>query len=277
MKTTASITAQAARVLLAAGASLLISSCSMPPRQAWDMIQRDGLFNYWSYSAGHQPVYGRPSPPLQRSATQSLAYRPSTLSYPSSQPSTLSNRYYAPATSPAPAPQIAQPSYRPKSSSSSTKRSKPRVVASRDDDQPRVRIPVEPPAPVSSYSKPSVASSPKPSSGSTSAAAAAPKKDLPFGTVVPGRSNMVNSPYAQKSQLVDVAGMSAGQTVKCPYSGKLFKVPPTQQAANKVESKLESPTLKSPEKAADKPKSENKPKAEPKSEPKEEPKAETKP
>ncbi|MDI1311422.1 hypothetical protein [Prosthecobacter sp.] len=51
---------------------------------------------------------------------------------------------------------------------------------------------------------------------------------------------MVNSPFAGKTQLVDVSGMSAGQTVKCPYSGKLFKVPPTQQAANRTESRLES-------------------------------------
>ena len=61
-------------------------------------------------------------------------------------------------------------------------------------------------------------------------------EDLPFGTVVPGRVNMVNSPFAGKTQLVDVSGMSAGQTVKCPYTGKLFKVPPTLQAQNKAES-----------------------------------------
>ena len=59
--------------------------------------------------------------------------------------------------------------------------------------------------------------------------------------------NMVNSPFAGKTQLVDVSGMSAGQTVKCPYTGKLFKVPPTQQATNQVaprlESKIEAPKL----------------------------------
>ncbi|MCB1279835.1 hypothetical protein [Prosthecobacter sp.] len=64
--------------------------------------------------------------------------------------------------------------------------------------------------------------------------------NLPYGTPVPGRMNMVNSPYAGKTQLVDVSGMSAGQTVKCPYTGKLFKVPPTQQASNKTEQRQES-------------------------------------
>jgi hypothetical protein len=69
---------------------------------------------------------------------------------------------------------------------------------------------------------------------------------------------MVNSPYAGNSQLVDVAGMAPGQTVKCPYSGKLFRVPPTQQASSsKSESKLDSPKLSSPE-----PKSSPKPAAE---------------
>jgi hypothetical protein len=52
--------------------------------------------------------------------------------------------------------------------------------------------------------------------------------------------NMVNSPFAGKTQLVDVSGMSSGQTVKCPYTGKLFKVPPTQQATNNLEARLES-------------------------------------
>jgi len=68
--------------------------------------------------------------------------------------------------------------------------------------------------------------------------------------------NMVNSPYAGKTQLVDVSGMSAGQTVKCPYTGKLFKVPPTQQAATHTESRLESkaeaPKLSDEPKAGDK-------------------------
>lgn len=267
MKTTSKPTAIASRVLLALGATALLSSCSMPPRQAWTMIQRDGLFNYWAYSSGHQPHFGRPSPPLQRASSQSLAYRPSNVRYlqdwntPTSrnvyagptrsvtpQPLTRSstaalsgNRYYAPVTSiPAPRPKV-------------TTRSKSSSVASRKE--PTVNIPVEPP-------------SPKPSSNASSSdkpVASVPKKELPYGSAVAGRPNMVNSPYANKSQLVDVAGMSPGQTVKCPYSGKLFRVPPTQQAANKVESKLEAPAEKSPPKSA------------PEAAPKSEPKAEDKP
>lgn len=261
------------RVLLAMGATALLSSCSMPPRQAWSMIQRDGLFNYWAYSTGHEPAFGRPSPPLQRAPSQSLAYRPSTLPYgqprplytttaPSSTSALATNRYYAPVNSPAPAPQIAQPSYRPKSSSTPRRSTKPRVV--RVDDEP-----VTKPSIVEVTPKKTPLPAPSKPSTSSSGSSAAPKKELPYGSAVAGRTNMVTSPYASKTQLVDVAGMSPGQTVKCPYSGKLFRVPPTQQAANKVESKLEAPELKSPAKAEDKPKAEPKKSTEaPKSEPK---------
>lgn len=270
-------TAIVSRALLALGATALLSSCSMPPRQAWSMIQRDGLFNYWAYSSGHEPTYGRPSPPLQRASSQSLAYRPSTLPYgqprplystaPSSTSALATNPYYAPATSPAPARQLAQPSYRPKASSTPRRSTKPRIVTVDDE-------PVAKPSIVEVTPKKSPSPAPSKPSTSSSGTSAAPKKELPYGSAVAGRTNMVTSPYASKTQLVDVAGMSPGQTVKCPYSGKLFRVPPTQQAANKVESKLEAPELKSPAKTEDKPKAEPKKSAEA---PKSEPKAESKP
>ncbi|MBK8039894.1 MAG: hypothetical protein IPK22_22585 [Verrucomicrobiaceae bacterium] len=280
MNTNANPTAIVSRVLIALGATALLSSCSMPPRQAWNMIQRDGLFNYWAYSSGHQPSFNRPSPPLQQASSQSLAYRPSYTPYgqprvsytPPTRSSSapVANRYYAPSTSPAPAPQIAQPSYRPKTSSSPRRSTKPRIV--KVDDEPVYKPSVVDAAPKKSPS-------PSPSKPSSSPA---PKKELPYGNAVAGRPNMVNSPYASKTQLVDVAGMGPGQTVKCPYSGKLFRVPPTQQAANKVESKLDAPALSSPSKSDDKPKSPSKPEDKPKSEPKtseapkSEPKAESK-
>ncbi len=79
-----------------------------------------------------------------------------------------------------------------------------------------------------------------PKTSGPASSTAKPAADLPFGTPVPGRANMVNSPYAGKTQLVDVSGMGPGQTVKCPYTGKLFKVPSAQQAENKAEPRQES-------------------------------------
>jgi hypothetical protein len=56
--------------------------------------------------------------------------------------------------------------------------------------------------------------------------AAANATEIPFGNAIPGRTGFVNSPYAAKHQLVDVTGLPTGMEVKCPYTGKLFRVPP---------------------------------------------------
>ena len=49
--------------------------------------------------------------------------------------------------------------------------------------------------------------------------------DLPFGTPVMGRKGCVRSPYAADDGMVDVAGIPAGSKVKCPFTGKTFRVP----------------------------------------------------
>ncbi len=59
--------------------------------------------------------------------------------------------------------------------------------------------------------------------------------DLPNGVAVPGRPGMVKSPRAAEHQLVDVTGLTPGETVKCPFTGDLFRVPAVQEAANKAD------------------------------------------
>jgi len=246
------------RTLVMLSSSLLLCQCSMPSRQAWQYIQTNGLLTYMNYSAQRQ------SPPLRSSSSLSHRYavNRSSTAYPrySSAPapswfswwgsgmpysagssSFPQNRYYS-----TPAP----------SSGSSAYRSKPRA---KSDQIPSVRIPVEEPSVTQAVADSNPpASSPNPAPTSNGGAPnVKPATDLPYGSPIPGRTNMVNSPYAGKTQLVDVSGMSTGQTVKCPYTGKLFKVPPQQQAAAtktepRLESKAEIPTPSSEPKPGDK-------------------------
>ena len=52
-----------------------------------------------------------------------------------------------------------------------------------------------------------------------------PAANVPFGIPIPHRPGFINSPYAAKHQVVDVTDMPAGSEVKCPYTGKTFRVP----------------------------------------------------
>ena len=71
--------------------------------------------------------------------------------------------------------------------------------------------------------------------GNTAPQSAAPKpaEDIPYGSPIVGRPGYVNSPHAASNQLVDVTGLPVGMEVKCPYTGKVFRVPPQDVAASK--------------------------------------------
>ena len=58
------------------------------------------------------------------------------------------------------------------------------------------------------------------------------KEEVPFGLLVEGRPGFVRSPYAQSHQIVDVTGLKVGASVKCPFSGKFFRVPAAHAAMN---------------------------------------------
>lgn len=63
-----------------------------------------------------------------------------------------------------------------------------------------------------------------PNVGGPSQPAAIPKADLPYGTPVPGKDGLVQSPYSSQGY-VDIRGMPPGTMAKCPYTGKVFLVP----------------------------------------------------
>jgi hypothetical protein len=50
-------------------------------------------------------------------------------------------------------------------------------------------------------------------------------QDVPYGIPVAGSAGMVLSPYAADKGQVDVSGINRGTKIKCPYTGKIFRVP----------------------------------------------------
>jgi hypothetical protein len=50
------------------------------------------------------------------------------------------------------------------------------------------------------------------------------REDLPYGIPAVTKPGCVYSPY-MTTQLVEVAGLARGTKVKCPYTGKHFRVP----------------------------------------------------
>ncbi len=79
------------------------------------------------------------------------------------------------------------------------------------------------PTPVAEASAPST---PAPVTPATPKPAALVPEQLPFGTRVPGQPGLVKSPYDPEGRSVDVREFAPGQMARCPYSGKVFRVPP---------------------------------------------------
>ena len=67
---------------------------------------------------------------------------------------------------------------------------------------------------------PAPSSSIAPSPGPTATAAS-----LPYGVPVPGKPDFVKSPYAPDAGYVDLRGFTRDQSVRDPYTGKMFLVP----------------------------------------------------
>lgn len=174
-------------------------SCELPPREAWSIIQRDGLLTYWSRE--YNPRFA----PSRYLASDHRPFIPTSAPRVPYRTRTEHSRYLAEA----PGTPYRAVSPAPK-------------VTVRPEPPPPPRIPLEPSV---------TATLPKSKPANDSPPAQPVGVDLPYGTPVPGRPGMVNSPFAEKQQLVDVTGMAPGEAVKDPYTGKLFRVPPAIQAA----------------------------------------------
>lgn len=243
------------KILMSAGlvSSLLLSSCVLPPRQAWQRIKDEGvmraLFLPRSRQLVDQPaqlaagLQGTSAGTEARSAASTAPVaepfpgRPGFVYSPRTTPKKLVNvrgfaageqvlcpytmepfivpdlgqgngsgtlaRNRTPATAPASASA-------PKTPSRSMATSNPAVVEVVSNDPGTPLLPEPPPGPA-------------------------------YGTWVEGKPGFVYSPYAAKHQLVDVAGIAAGVEVKCPYSGRIFRVP--ELSASTPAAPLQVPAL----------------------------------
>lgn len=235
-------------------AALMLASCAIPPHQAWQEIQTRGLFSYLgqesrplgtSSSSSTMLARNNPAVPASSVATTVGPDRPATpppamlnastmpvaqavpdlpgyVRTPFTNPPRLVDVRGMSAGSKVVCPYTQRPFLVPGSvtaSSSNIAASRPKTPAA--PERPRVT-----PAPANSNV--AAMTKPTPSAPSTPAVtpAPAPAADLPYGSPIAGRPGFVNSPFAAKHQLVDVTGLPVGMEVKCPYTGKLFRVPP---------------------------------------------------
>ena len=50
-------------------------------------------------------------------------------------------------------------------------------------------------------------------------------EEIPLAVPVPDRPGTVRSPHLENSGMIDVSGLASGTRVRCPYTGKYFRVP----------------------------------------------------
>jgi hypothetical protein len=85
----------------------------------------------------------------------------------------------------------------------------------KEDGKPAKAPPDQPQSSREPAPSPEDRTAPSPSSGG----------NLPYGVAVEGKPGYITSPYAPHSGYVDVRGFPSGTEVKCPYTGKLFRIP----------------------------------------------------
>lgn len=239
------------RLTTASFAALLLASCAVPPRQAWQQIQTRGLITYWMHNAAPlgtsnktqlivqqqitplqapMPVTAgpeRPSlpppPSMLNSSSMPIAQvvpdLPGYVRTPFTNPPRLVDVRGMSAGSKVVCPYTQRPFLVPGSVTTTTTSN----IASTPAAPERSRT--SPVTPNTNVAAMNTATSSVPMTPSVTPAPNA-TVELPYGSSITGRPGFVNSPFAAKHQLVDVTGLPVGMEVKCPYTGKLFRVPP---------------------------------------------------
>jgi hypothetical protein len=242
-------------------AASLLASCAVPPRQAWQQIQTKGLISYCldkdnaplgsstssQVLAQKTPVTQTPTtatigperpstpPPAMLNAStmpiaQTVPDLPGYVRTPFTNPPRLVDVRGMSAGSKVVCPYTQRPFLVPGSvtatssniaSTPAPNRSKPSAAPER----PRT-APVAPNSNVAAMNNATPSAPSAPSTPAATTPATSPVVELPYGAPIAGRPGFVNSPFAAKHQLVDVTGLPVGMEVKCPYTGKLFRVPP---------------------------------------------------
>lgn len=203
-------------------ALVLVTQCALPPREAWRQVQSKGLFTF--LNTIHTSPVQTPFRPDQLGGGFYRGPGPVYSGrYAQVNPTQRHN---------APAPPLVPQRSVPRSTNSTppvaaSSKPKPRPATnSKPTSEANEATPRSSPS-----SSPKVAdSAPEKKEESKPASAPVAGESLPYGRAVAGRPGLVTSPFAGSSQLVDVTGMGAGQPVKCPYTGKLFRVPAGAQA-----------------------------------------------
>lgn len=236
-------------------ATLMLASCAIPPREAWQQIQTRGLITYYMGYKDNRPLGIAPVSPMltqspapvrgpirasvgpERQATpppamlnastmpvaEAVADLPGYVRTPFTNPPRLVDVRGMSAGSKVVCPYTQRPFLVPSGmTAASTKVAASRPKAPAEPERPRST----PVAPVTANSNVAAMTKTAPTPPSVAPVTPSPATDLPYGTPIEGRPGFVNSPFAAKHQLVDVTGLPVGMEVKCPYTGKLFRVPP---------------------------------------------------